>query len=450
MNDAELLRAYADQRSEAAFAEIVRRHLDLVYNAALRRCGGDRPRAEDVTQQVFTVLARRAAALTRHAVLAGWLYTTTRNLAFKAMRSEQNRRARERVAHAMNDHAPAEILDWEKLRPALDDVLDELPPGDRDAILLRFFENRAFREIGRALRLSDDAARMKVERALDKLRRALGRRGVTSTSAALGLALAGHVAVGAPAGLATTITTGALASAAAAAGASGPLVGIFAVMTTTTKITIASLVLAAAIPAYVYWRPAALQTTAAEAVKKHPVAAQPSSPAPAAVATAAPRPAPPATDPAPVPRPPGAGVTATSSALPSLETAKQQLARVGSIRDVNDLDPATVATMRAWVAREPQESIRWLTTVSAENRQREHTTEALVAILADSDPEAAFLLAGSISREVPRANRMSEVLRRWAPRDPAAARAAVQAAELSEDRRQRLLRTVDAAARPPR
>jgi RNA polymerase sigma factor (sigma-70 family) len=240
-DDAALLRHYATTRSERAFTELVERHLDLVYFAALRRCGGDAHRAEDVAQQVFTTLARNAAALASHAVLTGWLYVTTRNVAANLLRAEHTRLAREAKAHAMSDVlAPASVspaVDWDQLRPVLDGALDALGERDRDAVLLRFFENRPFAEIGAALRVTEDAARMRVDRALDKLRAALTKRGIASTSAALALALAQHAAQVKPAGLAASVTASALgASATIAAAGLGASTSTVAILMSSAKI----------------------------------------------------------------------------------------------------------------------------------------------------------------------------------------------------------------------
>ncbi|HVS51808.1 MAG TPA: sigma-70 family RNA polymerase sigma factor [Opitutaceae bacterium] len=231
--DAALLREYAELRSEAAFAALVERHVSLVYFAALRRTG-DAHLAEDIAQRVFTVAAQQAGALARHASLAGWLYTTTRFIAAKAMREERRRKNREQEAQLMHELSAPETAanDWEKLRPVLDAALDELGGRDREAVLLRCLEGRAFAEIGAALRLSEDAARMRVDRALDKLRARLERRGVTSTAAALGAALAAQSAAAAPAGLAAAVTGGALASA-TSVGAAGAALKIFHFMSTT-------------------------------------------------------------------------------------------------------------------------------------------------------------------------------------------------------------------------
>lgn len=224
IDDAELLRRYAAERSEAAFRELVHRHLDLVYSAALRRLRGDAHGAADVVQHVFVALARQAAALSRHAVLPAWLYATTRNVAIDHARAERRRKAREQEAHAMHELTSnsAPPADWEQLRPLLDEAMDELGDREREAVLLRFFARQPFAEIGRTLHLSEDAARMRVERALDKLRGLLGRRGVTSTAVALGLALSNHAVAAAPAGLGAAV--------ASASSLTGPTIGFLQFM----------------------------------------------------------------------------------------------------------------------------------------------------------------------------------------------------------------------------
>lgn len=210
-DDLELLRRHLDEHSQAAFTELVQRHLNLVYGAALRRTDGDGALAEDIAQQVFTQLARDAASLRRHPLLAGWLYVATRHAAASAMRAERRRKLRE--AQAMNDPTSSPSPDWRQLRPELDAVIDKLGGPDRDAVLLRFFEAKAFAEIGVALGVSEDAARMRVERALEKLRSLLARRGIASTSTALALVLTNQAAVAAPSSLAASIAGAALAGA---------------------------------------------------------------------------------------------------------------------------------------------------------------------------------------------------------------------------------------------
>ena len=246
-DDAELLRRYDDEKSEVAFAALVQRHLGLVYSAALRQVGGDAHHAQDVAQAVFTTLARNAASVAIHPVLVGWLYTTTQHVAAKVRRAEGRRHAREHEAHLMHElmspDSPA--VDWEQLRLVLDDAMRELDDRDREAVRLRFFAQRPFAEIGTALRLSEDAARMRVERALDKLHALLTKRGVTSTSAALAVVLTNQAVALAPANLAAAVTAGAFAGVAAGGGAT--LAGGVMTFMNTTKLAVGVAAVAAAI-----------------------------------------------------------------------------------------------------------------------------------------------------------------------------------------------------------
>ena len=246
-DDATLLAGYVRNRSESDFAELVQRHVNLVYSAALRQVNGDTHRAQDVTQMVFTDLARKAASLTGHRALVGWLFTSTRFAASKVVRGEQRRRQREREAQSMQEITTSDSplsLEWERVRPVLDEALAELGERDRDAILLRYLEGRDFAQVGAALALSDNAARMRVDRALDKLRSLLARRGVTSSSAALALALTSQAVTAAPAGLATAVTGAALAT-------GGGVATTFAFMGFTKIQTgIAGVILAAGIGGY--------------------------------------------------------------------------------------------------------------------------------------------------------------------------------------------------------
>jgi RNA polymerase sigma factor (sigma-70 family) len=205
MSDSELLARFARSRSEDAFAELVRRHVNLVYSAALRQVGGDGHLAQDVAQTVFSDLARKAPALVRRATLTGWLYTSARFAAAKILRSEHRRRHREEEYMRESNHAAPET-DWEQLRPVLDEVMHQLQETDREAILLRYFENRPFAEIGARCGLNENAARMRVERALEKLRGLLATRGIT-TATTLASVISAHAVQVAPVGLAATIAT---------------------------------------------------------------------------------------------------------------------------------------------------------------------------------------------------------------------------------------------------
>jgi RNA polymerase sigma factor (sigma-70 family) len=210
--DAELLRHYAATNSEAAFAELVKRHVNLVYSAALRQVNGDAHLAQDIAQTVFTDLARKANSLLRREVLTGWLYTSAHFAAAKIVRTENRRRDREEKFMREPIHETAPEADWEKLRPMLDAVMHELKAADREAILLRYFENRQFAEVGAKLGLNENAARMRVERALEKLRDILTRRGIATATALASVISANAIQI-APANLAATLTTASIATA---------------------------------------------------------------------------------------------------------------------------------------------------------------------------------------------------------------------------------------------
>lgn len=208
--DAQLLGRYLEDRSEEAFSELVRRHVNLVYFAALRRVGGDRHLADDVTQRVFADLARKAPSLNPRVVLTGWLYTSTRFAAAQAVRTERRRRTHEQEAQIINElHATPEP-GWDQLRPIIDQAMDELSEHEREAVLLRFFENLSLAEIGTKFSLSSDAARMRIDRALDKLRGALAKRGVASTSVVLAEIFASQSGAAAPSGLVARIVAAVL------------------------------------------------------------------------------------------------------------------------------------------------------------------------------------------------------------------------------------------------
>lgn len=217
-DDTTLLQRYAANRDEAAFAEVVRRHLPFVYAAALRRLGRDTHHAQDVAQLVFCALARDARRIARYPVLSGWLYTATRNAVSNVVRGEKRRRTREEEAFHMQqiESEPEASADWSRLRPVLDAALDRLGPRDREAVLLRFFEGRSFGEIGALVGVSEDAARKRLDRALARLRDFLRPHGVASTSTALAALLASQPVSAAPAGLLASVTGAALATGGAA------------------------------------------------------------------------------------------------------------------------------------------------------------------------------------------------------------------------------------------
>ena len=213
-----LLAEYAKNGSESAFRELVTRYINLVYSTALRLVGGDTQLAEDVTQTVFINLARNGRTLSSEVMLGGWLHQHAFHVATKAVRAERRRQSREREAVEMNTLQNDSGANWRQVGPILDEAITQLGSEDRTAILLRFFEQRSFRSVGEALCTNEDAARMRVNRALEKLHTLLRQRGVALSITALGSLLTAEAATAAPAGLAVTVSSAALAGAAAGAG----------------------------------------------------------------------------------------------------------------------------------------------------------------------------------------------------------------------------------------
>jgi RNA polymerase sigma factor (sigma-70 family) len=208
LSDQQLLRDYAEQRSEAAFAELVRRHVDLIYSAALRMVC-DAHLADDVTQSTFMALAQNARQLTNRTVLSGWLHRTAQNLAAKVVRTDVRRRAREQEAAAMNELLSAgSDVSWEHIAPHLDAALGELNEPDRDAVLLRYVEKKSAQEMAERLGISDEAAQKRVSRAVERLREFFAKRGVTIGASGL-VVIAANAVQAAPVGLALTISTAA-------------------------------------------------------------------------------------------------------------------------------------------------------------------------------------------------------------------------------------------------
>ncbi len=213
--DLELLARYTGHEAEDAFAELVRRHVDLVYSAALRQVGSPQL-AEEVAQSAFLKLARHAAEFAPGTVIPAWLYQVTRREAIDVVRHEARRQLREQIATQMNA-IDATAADWEQIEPLLDEAMQALEETDRTAILLRFFGNKSLREVGHTLGTSDDAAQKRVSRALERLREFLAERGVAVGAGGLGLILSANAVQAAPASLAATISTAAFVGTAAAA-----------------------------------------------------------------------------------------------------------------------------------------------------------------------------------------------------------------------------------------
>lgn len=214
----QLLAEYANSGSEEAFCEIVSAYLGMVHGCALRLVNGNSQLAEDVAQTVFTDLARHAKTLSPEVIVGGWLHRRTCYAAATAMRSERRRLIRERESVEMNSLNTGEEA-LAGVAPILDEAINELNEEDRGAIMLRFFDRWSHRAVGEALGTTEAATQKRIERALEKLRVLLARRGVVLTAAALALAVGGASATAAPAGLAAAISAGALANASIGAGA---------------------------------------------------------------------------------------------------------------------------------------------------------------------------------------------------------------------------------------
>jgi RNA polymerase sigma factor (sigma-70 family) len=229
--DGILLRKYAETGLEEAFSELVQRHLPLVYSAALRQLRGDETLAKDVAQSVFIDLARKAKSLSNHELLVGWMYSATRLAASRALRGERRRQRREQIAAEMhrtnNEGEPRQS----NLEAVLDAAMNKLAIADRNVLLLRFFQAKTFKEVGLEMKLSEDAARMRVTRALEKLQKLIGKRGVTVPKGVLGTILATQTIQTTPAGLAGIISAVAVNS----IGVNAGFVGIVKLLTSAAK-----------------------------------------------------------------------------------------------------------------------------------------------------------------------------------------------------------------------
>jgi RNA polymerase sigma factor (sigma-70 family) len=236
-SDVDLLRQFAQTKDEASFAVLVQRHIGFVFAVSVRRLR-DPHLAKDATQAVFVALARKANAVAGCPSVIGWLHRSAVFETLNIMRARANRLARETEAQRLGTTLTETRVHLVEIDEVLDEALHDLSANDREAIIARYFSGRSYAEVGAALRLSENAARMRVDRALEKLRDNLTNRGVTSTAAVLAGALPAYASMQVPHGLAAGVTEAAVASVTKAAG----IVATFSVMSTAKILTGVSIV----------------------------------------------------------------------------------------------------------------------------------------------------------------------------------------------------------------
>jgi RNA polymerase sigma factor (sigma-70 family) len=216
LNDMVLLEEYSRLGSEEAFAHLVKRHVNLVYSVACRHMQVP-AHAEEITQAVFVILARKAGSLGHLQILEGWLHETTRLTALNFLRRERRRQFREQEAY-MESSLQTQIDDddWKSFAPLLDEGMARLNSKDRDALILRFFKDRTVREVAEAMGLKENAAQQRILRAVEKLRFFFSRRGVVVPAAAVTAAITAHSVQAAPGTLAHSVSAFAAAKGTAA------------------------------------------------------------------------------------------------------------------------------------------------------------------------------------------------------------------------------------------
>jgi RNA polymerase sigma factor (sigma-70 family) len=218
-DDMALVREFADGQSDRAFETLVARHIHLVHSAALRRVR-DPHLAEEITQAVFIILARKAGSLAEKTILSGWLYRTAQYASADALKMQRRRQRREQEAHMQSilENSGPQNETWNELAPLLDEAMLRLRQTDRDAVVLRYFENKSLREVGGALGLQERAAQKRIARALEKLRTFFEKRGVTLSAAAIAGAVSANSVQAAPVALTKSVTAVAIAKGAVASG----------------------------------------------------------------------------------------------------------------------------------------------------------------------------------------------------------------------------------------
>jgi RNA polymerase sigma factor (sigma-70 family) len=248
-SDLDLLGQFTRDHSQDAFTTLVNRHVNLVYSAALRQVRSPQL-AEEVSQSVFSDLARNAGKLKPDTILTAWLYQVARRTAIDVVRREARRQLREQIAtetNAMN----ATTADWTHIEPFLDEAMHTLDETDRAAVLLRYFENKSLREVGESLGASEDAAQKRVSRAVERLREFFAKRNMTVGAGGLTVLISANAVQAAPVGLAATVATAAVL-AGTAASTSTVIAATKAIAMTTIQKTLITATIAAAVGTGIY------------------------------------------------------------------------------------------------------------------------------------------------------------------------------------------------------
>ncbi len=241
-DDMALVREYAQNNSERAFSTLVSRHVNLVYSVALRQTHNPHL-AEEITQSVFIVLARKAGSLNPKTILPGWLHRTARFISADTLKIQRRRHIREQEAHMQSTPHEPDSTAWNGIEPLLDEALGCLGEKEHDAVVLRFFNGKELKHVGEAMGLTEDAARMRVNRGLEKLRKFFSARGVTLSTTAIAGAVAANSVQAAPAGMACTI------AAAVISGTATTTAAVIAAIKGTTMTTIQTTAIATALAA---------------------------------------------------------------------------------------------------------------------------------------------------------------------------------------------------------
>lgn len=223
MDDNALLREYVERESEEAFATLVARHINKVYSVALRHTGNP-SEAEEITQAVFVILAKKSRGLRKGVILSGWLYQTARLTSVTFIRSEVRRARRQQEALMQNAVNESDAEAWGQIAPLLDAAMAKLNENDRHAVVLRFFDQKSMKEVGSAMGATEDAAKKRVTRALEKLRKYFSKHGVGSTTAIIANAISANSVQIAPMSLAKATVAVAVAKNSAVGGSTLTLI----------------------------------------------------------------------------------------------------------------------------------------------------------------------------------------------------------------------------------